>query len=111
MIFYNNCPVCSSSAISEVLAAMDHTVSNEQFEIWQCAGCSLRFTQNIPEPDAIARYYKSDNYISHSDTKKGLINSLYQLVRHLTLSSKRKFVCKLTGIKKGSLLDIGAGTG
>jgi 2-polyprenyl-3-methyl-5-hydroxy-6-metoxy-1,4-benzoquinol methylase len=111
MMVYDSCPVCGSAAINKVITAADHTVSNEKFEIWQCAGCSLRFTQNIPEPNEIGRYYKSENYISHSNTKKGIINSLYLFVRRFTLSSKRKFVERITGIKKGSLLDIGAGTG
>ena len=92
MIVYSECPVCASAAISKVLSAKDHTVSYEEFEIWQCAGCSLRFTQNIPAITEIGKYYRSENYISHSNTKKGLINSLYLLVRKFTLSSKRKFV-------------------
>jgi 2-polyprenyl-3-methyl-5-hydroxy-6-metoxy-1,4-benzoquinol methylase len=111
MIHYNSCPVCSCAAVSEVLTAVDYTVSNEQFEIWQCANCSLRFTQNVPETNAIGKYYKSEKYISHSETKRGLINTLYLLVRRFTLLSKKNFVQRITGIKTGSLLDIGAGTG
>ncbi|MBA4168673.1 MAG: class I SAM-dependent methyltransferase [Chitinophagaceae bacterium] len=111
MIMYKTCPVCHSPAINKVLTAADHTVSNEKFEIWQCAACSLRFTQNIPAQSEIGRYYRSENYISHSNTGKGLINSIYLLVRRFTLSSKRKFVQRITGTVKGRLLDIGAGTG
>ena len=59
----------------------------------------------------IARYYQSTDYISHSDTKKGLINRLYHLVRRYTLHTKRKLIERRTGIKKGTLLDIGAGSG
>jgi 2-polyprenyl-3-methyl-5-hydroxy-6-metoxy-1,4-benzoquinol methylase len=111
MIIYNTCPVCSSTAIQKALTAEDHTVSHERFEVWQCAACSLRFTQNAPEANAIGKYYQSENYISHSNTKKGLVNSLYLFVRRFTLSSKRRFVQRITGIQRGSLLDVGAGTG
>lgn len=111
MIRYEHCPVCDSAGIQQVLTAKDHTVSSESFEIWQCANCSLRFTQNIPGADDIGRYYKSEEYISHSETGKGIINWLYLRIRKLTLSTKLNFIEDETGIKKGSLLDIGAGAG
>lgn len=111
MIHYDSCPVCDSPGINKVITATDHTVSGELFEIWQCANCSLRFTQDIPEPEKIGRYYKSENYISHTETNKGIVNWLYLQVRKFTLSGKRKLIEKITGIKKGWLLDIGAGTG
>jgi 2-polyprenyl-3-methyl-5-hydroxy-6-metoxy-1,4-benzoquinol methylase len=110
-IHYMHCPVCGSANIANKLQARDHTVSNELFWIAECKDCSLRFTQDVPDDAEIAPYYKSDEYISHSDTKKGLINSLYHLVRKRTLKQKRKLVQKATGIDKGSLLDIGSGTG
>ncbi len=111
MIHYSNCPVCNSAGIRKVLSAIDYTVSKESFEIWQCAHCSLRFTQDVPSIDSIGKYYKSESYISHSDTNKGLVNWLYLFVRKFTLISKRKFVERVTDLKKGILLDVGAGTG
>lgn len=106
-----DCPVCGSSQIAPVLKAKDYTVSGEIFEIWQCEDCKLRFTQDIPEQHSIGKYYQSTDYISHSETKKGLVNSLYHLVRKRTLHSKRRLIEKLTGQKSGQLLDIGCGTG
>jgi SAM-dependent methyltransferase len=111
VITYQHCPVCKSNNIHPVLSAKDHTVSNETFEIWECTGCTLRFTQNIPPADAIGRYYQSADYVSHSDTKKGVVNQLYHLVRSITLRSKRKLVENMTTLKQGNLLDVGAGTG
>jgi len=111
MIHYLSCPVCNSELIQEQLTAKDHTVSKENFSIWQCNACTARFTQDVPEQDAIGVYYASENYISHSDTKKGIINSLYHLVRKRTLGAKRRLVINETGIMQGRILDIGCGTG
>jgi 2-polyprenyl-3-methyl-5-hydroxy-6-metoxy-1,4-benzoquinol methylase len=111
MISYDSCPICGDKNISLVLSAKDHTVSEEEFEIWECKNCMQRFTQNIPEEDKIGRYYQSQNYISHSDTSKGFINNLYHKVRKRTLVQKRKLIEKATGKKTGNILDVGAGTG
>jgi SAM-dependent methyltransferase len=94
-----------------VLNATDHTVSRESFEIWQCATCSLRFTQGVPDAASIGPYYRSDDYISHTNTNKGLVNRLYHLVRKQTLSDKYRLILSATRIQQGKLLDIGAGTG
>jgi len=111
MILYESCPNCGGKNISLVLSAKDHTVSGEQFEIWECKNCTQRFTQNIPDKEDIGKYYQSENYISHSDTSKGLINNLYHKVRKRTLLQKRKLVETATGKKAGNILDVGAGTG
>ena len=111
IIHYDNCPVCGSENINVVLEAKDETVSKKIFEVWQCADCSLRFTQDVPDEKSIGAYYKSSEYISHTNTSKGLINKLYHTVRSFTLLSKRKLVAKSAGKSKDSLLDIGAGTG
>lgn len=110
-IHYTHCPVCDSADIRQVLSAKDNTVSGESFPISACAACTLYFTQDVPDADSIGHYYKSENYISHTNTSKGLINSLYQSVRKRTLKQKRKLIEKATGISKGSLLDVGSGTG
>lgn len=110
-IHYTHCPVCAASTIVPVLKAKDHTVSGEFFEIVQCGSCSLRFTQDVPGPASIAPYYKSEDYISHSNTAKGFINGLYHAVRKRTLERKRKLVTRTTGLSKGRFLDVGSGTG
>jgi len=110
-IIHSNCPVCKSREINFVLIALDHTVSHEEFEIWQCNVCTLRFTQAIPDKDGISAYYKSEYYISHSDTNKGFINSIYHTVRKITLVKKKKLIEKYTGTSTGKILDVGCGTG
>lgn len=69
------------------------------------------FTQDIPEEKEIGQYYRSENYISHTDTARGLVNTLYHKVRKITLSQKEKLVRSINKGQNGHLLDIGAGTG
>ena len=111
MINYNQCPACKSIDIFPKLEAQDYTVSNEKFSIWHCANCTIRFTQDVADQSAIGKYYKSDNYISHSDTKTGLVNSLYHSIRKFTLNLKKSLVQNQTQLKSGAILDIGCGTG
>lgn len=110
-IHYNHCPVCGSTAIKDVLQVKDFTVSGELFFITECADCTLRFTQDVPDADSIGPYYKSEDYISHTNTRKGLINGLYHFVRKRTIHRKRKMIGGMTGLGKGHLLDVGSGTG
>ena len=111
MIVYNSCPNCGDKNIHKVISAKDYTVSGEDFDIWECKNCTQRFTQNIPGEDNIGRYYRSEEYISHSDTKKGFVNNLYHSVRKRTLQQKRRLIESHTGKKTGTILDVGAGTG
>ncbi len=111
VIHYSHCPVCGSPDIVIALRAKDQTVSGEEFTIMECRQCTLRFTQDIPGSDSISYYYKSEDYISHSDTSKGIINRVYKMVRGRTLVKKRKLIEHYTGLKKGSALDVGSGTG
>ena len=110
-IHYHSCPVCGAHSFSQVLTVKDFTVSKETFAIHECAACTLRFTQDVLDQNEIGRYYRSADYISHTNTSKGIINSLYQLVRKRTMTGKRKLVQKFTGRKKGQMLDVGSGIG
>lgn len=110
-VHYTSCPVCRSAEVNPLLTVTDSTVSKEDYTIWQCGHCSLRFTQDVPAADAIGPYYKSPDYISHTNTSEGLINMLYQSVRKYTLKQKAKFIASQTGVIGGKLLDVGCGTG
>lgn len=111
IIHYAKCPVCGNKAISKGFECIDYTVSKEKFELWACGNCSFQFTQNVPDALHIGPYYQSADYVSHSDTKEGLINRLYHFARKITLQSKQKLVQKVTGMRHGAILDYGAGTG
>lgn len=110
-VHYSQCPLYNSRQINPLLTLTDFSVSGESFVVWQCADCSLRFTQDVPDAASIGPYYKSDAYISHTDTKAGLVNRVYQKVRTVTLQQKAGIIRRYTGLDKGRLLDYGAGTG
>jgi SAM-dependent methyltransferase len=111
LITYTTCPVCQSDKIQFALQAKDYTVSQTNFDIWECSNCQLRFTQNIPVQEEIGPYYNSDTYISHSETNKGLTNKLYLFVRNRTMMRKQALLQRYTKLAKGNLLDVGCGAG
>jgi len=110
-IIHTECPICSNKNLKPFLVCKDYTVSGEQFEITYCQQCHTGLTQNIPDQASINSYYKAESYISHSDTKEGLINRLYHYARNFMLKSKHGLVSKTSHVQNGSLLDIGSGTG
>jgi len=105
----SNCPICNSSQFAPFISCIDHTVSRETYTIVQCNSCGFKFTNPRPEESKLGDYYKSEDYISHSNTKKGLVNFLYQTVRKYTLLKKLQLVSKY--YRTGKILDIGSGTG
>jgi SAM-dependent methyltransferase len=105
------CPVCHSDQTHFALRVKDHSVSGEFFDVLQCERCSLRFTKDPPEGEKMSRYYQSEDYISHSNTREGLVNRLYHIVRNRTLASKFHLLERTTQLQKAHHLDIGAGTG
>lgn len=103
------CPICNGESNSPFLICKDYTVSKENFNIVACDNCGFKYTNPIPEEDKIGEYYKSEEYISHSNTNKGLVNKAYQTVRNITLKQKEALVSE--GRQRSELLDIGCGTG
>ncbi|MBL7912501.1 MAG: class I SAM-dependent methyltransferase [Bacteroidia bacterium] len=109
MTTLNNCPVCNATSFTPVLTCKDYTVSKEDFTIVVCQSCKFKFTNPRPANAVLGNYYKSEDYISHSNTKKGLISQLYHAVRNYTLKKKIQLVSK--HVSRGTILDYGCGTG
>ncbi len=104
-----SCPVCNGSNFSHFLDCKDYTVSRETFSIAQCNSCDFKFTNPRPEPKDLGKYYESTDYVSHSKSNKGFINSLYHIAKHYSLLKKIQLINGIS--KKGKLLDFGCGTG
>ncbi|MCO6498250.1 MAG: class I SAM-dependent methyltransferase [Chitinophagaceae bacterium] len=111
MIHYTKCPLCGNEQFAQRYEIKDFSISGETFPVCACDRCGLLFTQDVPAEDESAKYYQAEQYISHSDTAKGIVNQLYHTVRKQTLKDKQKLIERISGKQKGNLLDIGSGTG
>lgn len=92
------------------LKTKDFLVSGESFDL--IYDREREFLKTIPQPklEELGKYYESQDYISHTDEKKGLLSGVYQIVKKWSLRKKTKLIfSQNSGI--GSLLDVGAGTG
>ncbi len=90
------------------LRTKDYSVSQEEFELLYDPEMEMLVTRPIPEnPD---EYYKSDDYISHTDSSKSLVDKIYQIVKKFSFYSKLRLINQFSKERK-RLLDIGAGTG
>ncbi len=105
------CPICGENQFDYVTTCTDYFTTKETFKIIRCKSCNFTLTSDIPKPNEIAKYYDSNDYISHSNTSKGFINSLYHYVRSFMLKRKCNLVNTSNNKKAGKLLDYGAGTG
>ena len=92
------------------LVCKDHTVSGRFFELYKDEEYDLLGTFPRPEKDKLSEYYKSENYISHTDSKESLFDKIYQVVKSYMLQKKMNWI-QQEKKSSGSILDIGAGTG
>ncbi|WP_418512662.1 class I SAM-dependent methyltransferase [Corallibacter sp.] len=92
------------------LVVKDHSVSGEKFEL--CYNESLDMLETYPQPSLqnLPSYYESEDYISHTDAKRNLFESVYHLVRSYSLKQKLKLINKQS-VSGKTLLDVGCGTG
>ena len=92
------------------LTVTDYSVSNETFELYYDQDLDLLITSPQPSPENLGRYYESNDYISHTDSKSSLFEKAYHFVKGIALKNKLNLINNCSSIK-GNLLDIGAGTG
>jgi SAM-dependent methyltransferase len=105
------CPLCSDERIHIHLNCRDYFLSGEPFALFKCSSCGFVFTQDYPEEQEMGKYYESEEYLSHNDSSMKFSDRIYRIVRKIMLNRKRRMVEKITGLKKGKLLDIGSGSG
>lgn len=105
-----NCPLCGSQSIHQQFTCTDRYATGEVFEVYRCASCHFLFTQDAPAETNIGRYYQTAGYISHTDTRQGLMNRVYHYMRAYMLGRKVRLLARHVP-QKGHALDIGTGTG
>lgn len=103
------CPWCESEKTQIHLWLKDEFLTNEDFQIHECLRCGLLFTEPRPDKDKIGEYYKSEEYYSHQENKKGFIPKLYETVKSINLKNKYKVATDKK--ESGKMLDIGCGVG
>ncbi|OZV70840.1 class I SAM-dependent methyltransferase [Winogradskyella aurantia] len=92
------------------LKVKDHSVSGEVFELRYNSELDMLETFPNPPENKLSEYYKSEDYISHTDSKRNLFELAYQVVRSISLKRKLKLINSFNTSSK-DLLDIGCGTG
>jgi len=100
----------NNNNLKPFISCEDYTVSRETFSIFIDEESELLITTPRPELTELAKYYESEDYISHSNTNKTFIDKVYQRVRSFTIKKKVKLINSFNGEEK-TILDIGAGTG
>ena len=90
------------------LKTKDFSVSGEPFELHWDEDLDMLVT--LPQPENLTPYYESENYISHTDSKKSFTDRLYHLVKLKNLKNKIQII-EYQVDKAITLLDFGAGTG
>lgn len=99
-----------NSTKSTYLNVKDHSVTGEMFQLVYNDSLELLETLPQPKPEDLPKYYKSEHYISHTDSKRNLLEKVYHIVRKRSLKFKLKLVNSFSSEGK-HLLDIGCGTG
>lgn len=92
------------------IKVQDHSVSKENFELLLDPDLELLKTHPQPALENLGSYYESEDYISHTDAKRSLFEKIYHIVKSYSLKKKVGMINSYHS-QKGSLLDIGAGTG
>ena len=88
----------------------DHSVSGENFDLLYNDDLQMLETFPQPSPESLPSYYKSEDYISHTDATRNAFEKCYHVVKGIALKRKLKLVNSIS-IDKINLLDVGCGTG
>jgi ubiquinone/menaquinone biosynthesis C-methylase UbiE len=92
------------------ITTKDFLVTGESFDLLIDSKRDMLTTSPQPKAEDLAKYYESNDYISHTDSKAGFMASMYQNIKKYSLALKLRLILTLNG-SPGLLLDIGAGTG
>ena len=92
------------------LQVKDHSVSGETFQLLENE--TYGFLETVPQPkeDKLLEYYKTEDYISHTDSKRNVLEKVYHVVRNISLKRKLRLINSFSS-KEKKLLDVGCGTG
>jgi 2-polyprenyl-3-methyl-5-hydroxy-6-metoxy-1,4-benzoquinol methylase len=88
----------------------DYSVSGEIFQLLHNSEYDYLETSPMPTSEELPEYYKSEDYISHTNSKRNLFEKAYHVIRQISLKRKLKLINSFSS-EENKLLDIGCGTG
>lgn len=102
------CPQCCNAESLPVYSFEDEF---GVYAIVRCTRCQLSYLNPRPTSSTIGRYYEAAQYTPFlsSGNQPSLFNRIYSIVRNYSIGWKRKRIGYFK--KRGSVLDIGCGTG
>lgn len=112
MIKILNSPI-NNNTLKPYLKCIDHTVSKKEFSILIDESSELLVTSPRPTNESLGAYYKSENYISHTDSQQSLFDKIYHVVKRYSIAKKVKLIDGFFdhNPSKKTILDVGCGTG
>ena len=112
MIEISNSPI-NNNILKPYLKCLDYTVSNKEFSILIDESSELLVTSPRPKNEDLGKYYESESYISHTDSKQTFLDRIYQIVKKYSITKKVKLIDSFVNSNtvEKSILDIGCGTG
>jgi SAM-dependent methyltransferase len=92
-------------------ACDDRLGSGGHFFVRRCDDCGFGFTDPLPDPSEMPRFYASDEYAPLAEQPRNIVERIGRFVTPLRMSRKHAFIRRLTGGKAGKSLDYGSGRG
>lgn len=92
------------------LIVKDHSVSGEEFKLLHNGAYEMLETFPKPSQENLGKYYKSEDYISHTDNKRNLFERAYHWVKGIAIKRKLRLINSFN-LSAKTLLDVGCGTG
>ncbi len=92
------------------LKCKDYAVSGRVFDLLYDETKDMLITSPVPKQEELSKYYESEDYISHSDSRRNSLEWVYGVAKKWSINRKLKQIEIGTG-KHKTLLDVGAGTG
>lgn len=106
------CPICNGGEFKAIGKRKDYLVTQNVFGLVRCQNCDFVFTQPRPDEKNISSFYKSDDYVSHTDSKRTFFEFLYARIKRYMMGRKHHVISKFISKNPNKLiLDYGCATG
>ena len=83
----------------ETLIIKDFSVSGEQFSLIKNKKYGYYETHPKPQPENLDLYYKSQDYISHTNSKRSFFERVYHSIRFYTVRQKVSLINSFKTVK------------